>query len=551
MLVTRRDLLKDLAFAAALVGLPDWVTHLDEMPSAEMMSLVSSSHGNPWPWVPTSDLGQGNPYITVLNRVAFGPRPGDFERIKQIGVDNYIDEQLQPDLIDDSALDKRLADLYPTLTMNIGDVMNTYAQPRPLTPAARAYRLFRQAELGIRDAREMGPQQVAYDLQEATIMRAIFSKKQLFEVMVDFWTNHFNIDIRKNDCRWLKTTDDRDVIRKYSLGKFRDLLLASAQSAAMSEYLDNRINTKGVANENYAREIMELHTLGVDGGYTQKDVQELARALTGWTIKSPRQAQFGIIDYAEAGAFVFNPKQHDDGAKKVLGINIPANGGINDAITVIDALAVHPSTAKFIATKLVRRFVADTPPDVLVQRTAQTFLDTGGDIRVVMSTILHSDEFRNSFGQKIKRPFEFIASVARATDMQLEDARPFALALQMMGQGLFLHATPDGYPDSGSAWINTNNLMARWNLALMVAANRVPRGKVEFKSLFAGASFSSVGDTVDYAVNFILHRSIPDADRQKLIDWVSPNRGVSSAFDANRTPELVALVLSSPHFQYR
>jgi hypothetical protein len=235
MQVTRRDFLKDLAFAAALVGLPDWATRLDEMPSDEMMAFVSSSPGNPWPWVPAADLGEGNPYITVLNRIAFGPRPSDFERVKQIGVDNYVDEQLHPESIDDSALDKRLADLYPTLTMNIGELMNTYAQPRPLTPAARASKLFRQAELGIRDGREMGPQQVAYDLQEATLMRAIFSKRQLFEVMVDFWTNHFNIDIRKNDCRWLKTADDRDVIRKNALGKFRDLLLASAQSAAMSE----------------------------------------------------------------------------------------------------------------------------------------------------------------------------------------------------------------------------------------------------------------------------------------------------------------------------
>ncbi len=551
MPITRRDFLKDLAFAAALVGLPEWITRLDEMPSDEMMALVSSSPGNPWPWVPAADLGEGNPYITVLNRIAFGPRPGDFERVRQIGIDNYIDEQLRPESIDDSALDNRLADLYPTLTMNIGELMNTYAQPRPLTPATRAYRLFRQAELGIRDARDLGPQQVVYDLQEATLMRAIFSKRQLFQVMVDFWTNHLNIDIRKNDCRWLKTADDRDVIRKNALGKFRDLLLASAQSAAMSEYLDNRVNTKGVANENYAREIMELHTLGVDGGYTQKDVQELARAFTGWTIKPPRQAQFGITDYAQAGTFLFNPKQHDDAPKKVLGIDIPANGGINDAMMVIDALAVHPSTATFIATKLVRRFVADTPPDALVQRTAQTFLQTGGEIRAVMSTILHSDEFKNSFAQKIKRPFEFITSVARTTDMQLEDTRPFALALQMMGQGLFLHPTPDGYPDSGPAWINTNNLMARWNLTLMVAANKVPRGNVNFKSLFNGAPFKSVGDTVDFAVNFILHRNIPAADRKKLIDWVSPNGGATSAFDANRTPELVALILSSPHFQYR
>lgn len=551
MPVTRRDFLKDLAFAAALVGLPDWATRLDEMPSDEMMALVSSSPGNPWQWIPAGDLGEGNSYVTVLNRIAFGPRPGDFERVKQIGIDNYIDEQLHPESIDDSELDKRLADLYPTLAMSIGELMHDYSQPRPVSPAMRVYQQFRKAELGMRDQRELGPQQVMYELQEATLMRAIFGKRQLFEVMVDFWTNHFNIDIRKNDCRWLKTPDDRDVIRKYAMGKFRDLLLASAQSPAMSEYLDNRVNTKGVANENYAREIMELHTLGVDGGYTQKDVQELARAFTGWTIKPPRQALFGVLDYAEAGAFVFNSKQHDDGPKKVLGLDIRANGGIKDAISVIDALAVHPSTAKYLATKLVRRFVSDNPPDALVQRAAQTFLQTDGDIRAVMGAILHSDEFKISFAQKIKRPLEFMVSAARAVDLQLEDARPFALALQMMGQGLFLHLTPDGYPDSGSAWINTNNLLARWNLSLLVAANRVPRGKVDWKSLLSSAPLSSVDDTVDFMLNFILHRNIPAVDRKKLIDWVSPNGGASAAFDVKRAPELVALILSSPHFQYR
>ncbi len=550
MQVTRRDFLKDLAFAAALVGLPDWATRLDEMPSDEMMALVSSSPGNPWPWVPASDLGEGNPYVTVLNRISFGPRPGEFERVKQIGIDNFVDEQLQPESIDDVALDKRLADLYPTLSMNIGELMQTYPQPRQVAPAARAFKQFRLGELGLREERQQGPAEVIYDLQEAALMSAIFSKRQLLQMMVDFWTNHFNIDIRKNNCKWMKTVDDRQVIRKNALGKFRDLLLASAQSPAMIEYLDNRENVKGVANENYAREIMELHTLGVDGGYTQKDVQELARSFTGWTIKPPRAALFGLMDYADAGTFLFNPKQHDDASKKVLGINIPPGGGINDALKVIDALAVHPSTAQFLSQKLVRRFVSDNPPDALVQQTAQTFLQSGGDIRAVLSTILHSDEFKNSFAQKIKRPLEFMVSAARAIDLQLQDARPFALALQMMGQGLFSLTTPDGYPDVGSAWINTNNLLARWNLTLLVATNKVPRGNVDFKSLFSGMPVSSAGDTVGYLVNFLLHRNIPNSDRQKLIDTVSPN-GASAAFDRNRIPELVALILSSPHFQYR
>lgn len=550
MQLTRREFLQDLAFAAAIVGLPDWAANLDESSMDAMMSMASGGFGNPWSWVPAADLGVGNPYVTVLNRIQFGARPGDFERIQQIGIDNYVDEQLAPEKIDDSALDQRLANLYPTLTMSIGELMSTYPQPRQIPPAVRAFQQFRKNELGLRDERQQGPAEVVNDLQEATMMRAIFSKRQLFEVVTDFWTNHFNIDIRKNDDKWMKTVDDREVIRKNAFGKFRDLLLASAQSPAMIEYLDNRTNLKGVANENYAREIMELHTLGVDGGYTQKDVQELARCFTGWTIVPPRGALFGVFDYSQAGTFTFNPRQHDDTSKRVLGMSLPQGGGINDAIKVIDALAIHPSTAKFLSTKLVRRFVADDPPDALVQRTTQTYLATGGDIRAVLGAILHSDEFKNSFAQKIKRPFEFIASSARALDMQLDDARPFALALQLMGQGSFVHLTPDGYPDSGSAWINTNNLLARWNLSLMLASNRVPRGKVDYKSLFGGAAPKTVGDAVDYATNFVLHRTIPTNDRQKLVDAISPN-GASASFEPNRVPDLVALILASPHFQYR
>ncbi len=550
MQITRREFLQDLAFAAALVGLPDWATQLDESSMDAMMSMAGGGYGNPWPWVPASDLGEGNPYITTLNRVQFGPRPGDFERIKQIGIDNYIDEQLRPEAIDDRALDQRLTDLYPTLSLNIGELMARYPQPRQIPPAVRAFKQFRQGELGLREERQQGPIEVVYDLQEATMMRAIFSQRQLFEVVVDFWTNHFNVDIRKNDVRWMKTVDDRDVIRKYGFGKFRDLLLASAQSPAMIEYLDNRVNVKGVANENYAREIMELHSLGVDGGYTQKDVQELARCFTGWTIVPPRAAMFGLMDYSQAGTFVFNPRQHDDAPKKVLGINIPAGGGVKDAMQVIDALAAHPSTAQYLSTKLVRRFVSDNPPDALVQRTAQTFLQTGGDIRALLGTILHSDEFKNSFAQKIKRPFEFIASAARAVDLQLEDTRAFAMGLQLMGHGLFTLTTPDGYPDVGSAWINTNNLLARWNMALLLVSNRVPRGKVDFKTLFSGAQIATAGDAVDYMTNFFLHRAIPDKDRQKLIDALGAN-GAVAKFDPNRVPDLVAMILASPHFQYR
>ncbi|MBI4788270.1 MAG: DUF1800 family protein [Chloroflexi bacterium] len=216
---------------------------------------------------------------------------------------------------------------------------------------------------------------------------------------------------------------------------------------------------------------------------------------------------------------------------------------------MLDVLADRPSTARYVSKKLVTRYVADRPPDALVERAAQTFTQTGGDIRAVLGTILHSDEFENSSAQKIKRPFELVASSARALDMQLDDTRALATALRLMGQGLFQHPTPDGYPDAASAWINTNGLLTRWNFALLVAANRVPAGRVDFKSLLGGASLKTTGDVVDFWANRLVHRTLPEADRQKLIGAVGGNAG--ARFDPVKTPEIVALILASPHFQYR
>jgi len=537
MQLTRRDFLKDAAFTAALAGLPGWATHLDEAPPLAM--FLPDAGANPWQWSPSSDIGQGNPIITTLNRIAFGPRPGDFERVQKIGVDAYIEEQLAPEKIDDSTLAARLDKSFPTLKVSAAELAKNYPQP---TAAERKKANDTGQKL------PPGPQQVIAELQEATVLRAIYSQRQLQEMLVDFWSNHFSVFIGKNQVKWLKTVDDREVIRKFAFGKFKDLLLASATSPAMLEYLDNRLNVKGVANENYAREIMELHTLGVDGGYTQKDVAELARALTGWGIKVP-QRRAGTIDYTGSGVFEFDPKKHDDGAKRILGIDLPANGGINDGLKMIDALAHHPSTARFIARKLVTRFVSDAPPDALVQRAADTFTKSDGDIRQVLSTILHSDEFKNSFAQKIKRPFELVVSGLRAVDAQLEDARAVAQVLRAMGQGIFLLTTPDGYPDVGAEWINTSALLARWNLALIVGANRVPRGKIDLAGAMKDAKARTVAEVVDFWIDYLLQNAIPEKDRQKLIDAFGGKPAAN--FDLARAPELVALILASPHFQYR
>lgn len=520
MEITRRDFLKDMAFTAAIAGVPSWAIDLDEKMPASV----------PWQWSPSNAIGQGNAIITTLNRIAFGPRPAISSVCKAlasmpISMSNWRK-------IDDSAFDQRLAQLYPTLSMSAAELFEKYPQPAP----------------GTKPPPETTPQQVISELQEATLMRALFSRRQLQETLVDFWTNHFNIFIGKSEVKWLKTVDDREVIRKNAFGKFKDLLLASAQSPAMLVYLDNSLNVKGVANENYAREIMELHTLGADGGYTQKDVAELARAFTGWGITLPRR-RLGVLDATGAGIFEFDPKKHDDAAKRILGIDLPAKGGINDALKMIDVLARHPSTARFISTKLVARYVSDNPPAALVQRAADTFTKSDGDIRQVLGTILHSDEFKNSFAQKIKRPFETIVSALRVVDARLEDTRSLAQSLRAMGQGLFLLATPDGYSDVGVEWINTTSLLARWNLALMVGANRVPRGKIDFTGAMKELKSRKTGDVIDYWLNYVLHYTIPEKDRQKLIDVFDKN--ASANFDVTRAPELVALILASPHFQYR
>ena len=551
MQLTRREFLQDMAFVAAVVGLPSWATNLDELPPLDVASSAPSI--KPWSWNPPSAPIALDPAITVLNRIAFGPRPGDFERVQKMGVDAYIDEQLNPEAIDDSALEQKLAQMYPTLKMSLADLMRDYPQVnRKLAQNLSRPEKFELLleELGLKTDNSKPPAEVANELQEAALMRAIYSKRQLQETLVDFWTNHFTIYIGKNDCRWAKTVDDREVIRKYAFGKFGDLLRASAQSPAMLEYLDNRLNIKGVANENYAREILELHSLGVDGGYSQKDVQELARAFTGWTYQGIKRVNnlLGGADYTDVGKFIFDASKHDTGPKKILGVDLPGNGGVDEALKMIDVLAHHPSTAKYLATKLVRRFVSDTPPDALVQRAADTFLKNDGDMRKVMSVILHSDEFKNSFAQKIKRPFELVVSTLRATDAQLEGTTAIAGALRAMGQGLFQHVTPDGYPDLGSEWINTGALLARWNIALLAARNQVPKGKIDFKAPTNGKTIKTNSDAVDFWTNYFLHRAIPDADRQKIIDTLGK---ANTNFDTTRLPELIGLILASPHFQYR
>ncbi len=318
---------------------------------------------------------------------------------------------------------------------------------------------------------------VADDLIEGKLLRAIYSNHQLEELLVDFWFNHFNVFLNKGGERYLTPAYERDAIRPYVFGKFYDLLLATAKSPAMLFYLDNwqsvapqtqRLNQKNRRglNENYGRELLELHTLGVDGGYTQQDVIEVARCFTGWTIANPRKG----------GGFEYNDKVHDKGQKIVLGHVIPSDGGMNDGLMVLDILAHHPSTAHFISLQLARRFVADNPPPSLINRMAQTFTRTHGDLREVMRTMLASGEFwsEGAYRAKVKTPFEMIVSAVRATNADVQSAYPLANEIQKLGEPLYRKIEPTGYSSANAEWISSAGLLERMNFALALAHNRLP-----------------------------------------------------------------------------
>jgi uncharacterized protein (DUF1800 family) len=458
--------------------------------------------------------------VHVLNRIGFGPRPGDVERIQAIGIRRYIDQQLHPERVPDPGMTERLAGLQ-TVGLSSRDIAEDYE--RPLLEARRARK---QQQRSGADEPEMMKKRdgtaniVVVELAEQKLQRAIYSERQLQEVLADFWFNHFNVDARKGRVRFLLTEYEREAIRPHVLGTFRDLLEATAKSPAMLFYLDNwmsvdpngphldapirrdafgagsrrprkRAALPGIQqrptqlnriprglNENYARELMELHTLGVEGGYSQKDVTEVARAFTGWTIEHPRGS----------GGFRFEPRLHDAGAKMVLGHSVKAGGGIRDGEQVLDILARHPSTARFISTKLARHFVSDVPPASLVDRLAARFTDTHGDLRAVMTLLLASPEFLApaSYRAKVKTPFEFVVSAVRATGAQPADTRMLIKAVQDLGMPLYQCQPPTGYKDTADAWTNTGALVSRVNFALAISGTPQAEGaQATFEELLA------------------------------------------------------------------
>ena len=401
----------------------------------------------------------------ALNRLAFGPRAGDVDRVMTEGVDKWIYRQLHPERINDAAVDARLTQ-FNTLKMGNGDLIDEYY--KPMVAARRAKKNDEQAE----DSEEVKAlrqksRRVVGELTAQRIIRAAESDRQLNEVMVDFWVNHFNVFAGKGIDRFLLTSYERDTIRPRLWGRFEDLLMATAKSPAMLFYLDNARSRRGAINENYAREIMELHTLGVDGGYTQKDVTELARVFTGWSIDR------------RTGGFIFRPALHDSGAKTVLGV--PFNGGIDEGERMIHILAHHPSTARHIAAKLCQRLVADDPPKALVDRVAKTFLDSDGDLRRTVKAVIDSPEFWDPqmYRAKVKSPFEYVISALRASDARIVNPIPVARALQQIGEPLYGAQPPTGYSDKAETWMNTGALVNRMNFAVDLASNKLPGVWVE------------------------------------------------------------------------
>lgn len=450
-----------------------------------------------------------NPVRRLLNRAGYGPTPGEVARAEQLGLAAYLEEQLNPESIDDLA----------------GDLI------------ARHQSLY-QMDASILVEQE--PQDGAVELIGSTLMRAIYSKRQLYEAMVEFWSDHFNIYLRKEEVMPLaKIVDDREVIRPYALTNFRDLLGASAKSPAMLLYLDNISNEQSHPNENYARELLELHTLGVDGGYTQRDVQEVARVLTGWTV-----AKRGRL----RGQFVFDEDVHDFGEKQILGQTFPAGRGEAEVEELLDLLASHPSTATFLATKLVRRFVADEPPPDLIRQVAEAYRQNNGAIRPMLQVIFLSEEFATA-PPKLKRPHTYMVSALRAlrVDFSLGRGRAIGDWMQTMGQPLFQWPPPDGYPDIASAW--AANLLPRWNFAVALLHSEIPGATVPLDDLLAAGGVTTVESALQLVAGLVYGRSLQPNELELFTADIG-GQPIHNGEGQLRLRDCIALMLASPEFQW-
>ena len=520
--------------------------------------------------------------LHVLNRLAFGPAPGDLERVARMGTPAWIAEQLQPERL---ALPAFLADQLASLHTP-GETQREMIQQ--YREAQKEAKEAKQAETASPDGKkpqtDAGAERrrqvatVVVEAGEERLLQALNSPRQLQEVLVDFWFNHFNVFQGKGLDRVLVENYEREAIRPNVLGRFRTMLGATAKHPAMLFYLDNWLSVApgyqprvrlgaaakvGGLNENYAREVMELHTLGVDGGYTQQDVTELARILTGWTMQPQQPRRRFDIGSAPVYArghqgdsiFAFDPARHDNGSKTWLGHAI-APGGQMEGEFALDVLARHPSTAKHIAFKLARRFVADEPSPALVGRLSARFLDTDGDLRAVMQALVESPEFRDAKPVKFKTPYQYVMSSVRATGIATTNVRPLMAVLSQLGQPLYGCQTPDGYHDTEADWLNPNAITQRVNFATALASGKLPLQRIDDPNAPVPAQgIKAMERQTDQAMarDQAVEGSTPPVDATTLLATLGPAiSDRTRAAVAGSQPALrAALVLGSPDFMRR
>jgi uncharacterized protein (DUF1800 family) len=465
------------------------------------------------------DLPARDDVSHLVSRTSFGLTATEVERARAMGYEAYLDEQLDPASLDASELENALTERLPTLSMSLPDLVEHAREPE-------------------------GRRQIYREFVFATLYRAMVSPRQLYEVMVEFWGNHFSVFSLDGPLRVLKGWEDRTVMRPHALGSFAELLHADAKSPAMLYYLDNISNVKDGPNENYARELLELHTLGVDGGYTEQDVQETARIFTGWGLV-PRD-----------GRFRFYPGRHDYGAKEVLGRHFPGGRGVSEGERLLDLLASHDATAAFVAAKLCRRFVADDPPQSVVDRVAESFRSSGGDVRAVLRTLFLSDEFLAAKDSKLKRPIDYVVSVLRAADPTISERgyRAMYETLRRLGQVPYGWPAPDGFPDTSGYWVGTSTQLERWRFALGIADGTLeqlfqlsPPGSLSWASSPAGL--------VDTLCEHVLARPVAGEDRETLIAYAAGDGGADDQIPYWRrfqvAREVLGLIMVSRYFQLR
>ncbi len=569
--------------------------------------------------LPITQLTEDEAIVHALNRLAYGPRPGDVERIRQMGLEKWIEQQLHPESIDDQALNQRLQ-RYPTLEMSSKQLLEEYPQPKQVAKQQGITKEQAQEQLKSKQqtaesqiivtgndnldkaqqqlAKLQGPNRIIAELSMAKLDRAIYSDRQLEAVMEDFWFNHFNVFANKGADKWLLTSYERDTIRPHTMGKFPDLLVATAKSPAMLFYLDNFLSADPTAvarmeaekdmrraryqgafvggsmptpgtfpgpatgparpqqvaakkqerglNENYGREVMELHTVGVDGGYTQQDVIQMAECLTGWTIHEPRRDP----------QFFFDDKIHAEGKKVVMGRTFNY-GGEKDGEEALKMLAGRPATATFISTELARHFVSDNPPPALVERMAKSFESSGGDMRVVLKTMIYSPEFwsKDAYRAKVKTPFELVASTARALNAEVTITLPLTQWVSRMGEPLYLCQPPTGYSDKSETWVNTGALLNRLNFSLAFAGDKMGGATVDLRSMLGDAAAKDPNAALARSLQEFLDGQVAQSTADTLQARLKDPQILQARLDdpVKEVNEglIVGLVLGAPEFQRR